>query len=46
MIALILMMPLLCIYADLMGILGGAGRHWNAQANIGSPICQRDHQWP
>lgn len=24
MIALILMMPLLCIYADLMGILGGA----------------------
>ena len=24
MVALILMMPLLCVYADLMGILGGA----------------------
>ena len=41
MIALILMMPLLCIYADLMGILGGALVGVGMLKLSVSAICQR-----
>ena len=44
MLALILMMPLLCIYADFMGILGGALVGVGMLQLSVDRICQRDHQ--
>ena len=41
MLALVLMMPLLAIYADLMGILGGRGRRRHARHRRRSPYYQQ-----
>ena len=44
MIALVLMMPLLCLYADLIGILGGAPSASACWISPGSTYIQADHE--